>query len=188
MPPNKRRLRALSVLDLDEDAAVIARSPLIRGIERSGLHALVEASRREHVVELIRGGFRLLTCCTERWHVSRVGWEPRRRRFSPTTTFWRLWTKKLQPQRIHPCEDGPVSICQHQTVVVGSSIERVEVTSSENSVRGGICAADEGREIGDDPMRRAVGVTYPTCCASMDAAKANARTWTPPRMARREQT
>lgn len=138
---------------------MIARPPLIGGVERSGLHALVEALRREHVVELIRGGFRLLTCCTERRYVSGVGREPRRRRYSPTTTFRRLRAKKLQPQRIHPRENGSVSICEHQTVVVGSPVERVEVTSGEYSMCGGICAANEGREIGDDPMRRAIGIT-----------------------------
>ena len=103
-----RKAHARSSRHVDPQAAVIARAPLIGGVESSHRDRLMEAPGREHTVELILGGGRRLSPCVGGGNVARVGRQPLWPVSRPPAIRI-LGPHKLQAECLHPVKDGALS-------------------------------------------------------------------------------
>ena len=138
---------------------MIARTPFLDGIQRPHRHGLVETARRVDVVELILSGRRGLFGGVVRGDVAGIRWETLRRG-GRLLAVWVLRTQELQTERGHPFRDRTIPGRQRQRVVIGGAVDQVEVPRRQDAVCARIGAADERRQILEDPVRRAIRVPH----------------------------
>ena len=147
----------VEMTDLDQQSAVVARTPLFGTVQGPYTHALVESSRGENVIELILSGLRGLPRCEIGRDIPGIFRQARRRGIRPHAVRV-SWPHELQAKRVHSLKNGTLLGRESQLVVVRGPIDDVEIAGRQYSVSRGISMADERSEIRDNPVRRPVQV------------------------------
>ena len=145
--------------DLDEQAAVVARAPLLDAIHGPHIHALVKSVRGEDVVQLIVACRHWVPAGeVERHNVSGALRFVCRQRLR-LSSVRRLWPHELHANGLHPLEHGPVEcIPVGRSAAISVAMQDVEVASGQDAMCLRVLVADERREVRDDAVDGGVGV------------------------------
>ena len=130
-----------STTHLDNQSAMVARSPLANAVQCPSLNALMKTTRRENVIQLKLSGHRRHRVGSKRRHVLRVGWQMLgfRRRLSPVRTSR---TQILKPEHIEPFPDNPRPFAGPTDFVFSPTAVKIDVSRRQHAVRRRILVAD----------------------------------------------
>ena len=142
--------------DVDDQAAVVARPPLVAFIEGAHSHGVDHTVRREDVVETGLRLRRFRPDPAERGHIPAVGRQPTRPRVGLSPAVWCIRSDAWETQSVHSVEDDLVATAPVGAMVAARATHDGQVASDDHTMLR--LSPDKGRQVGDSPMQRAIQV------------------------------
>ena len=130
--------------NFDQQTAVVACTPLVNPVEGTNQNTLVEAARRESVVELAVGLCRGLPRRPVCWHVSRVARNLRLRRHGRPAVR-KLRPEEFQPERPEALPDRPLPVEPRREP--GCRVVEIQVARGDDAMMARVRKVDEGGQV-----------------------------------------